>query len=140
MPTIWDSKGTIEIIVDRQMLEKNYYSQLGQDPKKATFSGYKRVFLRAVQDFLAEKISVHDLATIAGDIYYVFRLPPWFDQFNDKLSSVLHLASDLSYYAIRGENDSEIKKRYQDFLQEIKEYFEQNKNCLNNLSEESKED
>ncbi len=126
MTIIWDEKGTIEIKINKEKLQKRYYSQLGDDPRQAEFAAYKKIFLQAVNDFLTGKISVHELATVAGDIYYSFRRPFWFDQQKDQLGLVLSLAADLSFYAARGENNSAIKKRYREFLERIKEYFRQN--------------
>ncbi len=126
MTIIWDEKGTIEIKVNKEKLRKRYYSQLGDNPQRAEFAAYKKIFLQAVDDFLTSKISVHELATVAGDIYYFFRRPFWFDQQKDRLGSVLSLTADLSFYAVRGKNNSAIRKRYREFLKKIKEYFLQN--------------
>jgi hypothetical protein len=110
---------TIEISFDPKEID-DYLSLHG--PIKIEHSNYaKRVFLKAIKDFLNMKIDSELLSGVANRIYYIdkFRYPLEFDPDLDQL---LDHISELEYnLAIK--DKSTVAKH----LSEMEEYFAKNK-------------
>ncbi|MFH1601434.1 MAG: hypothetical protein ABIB61_00570 [Candidatus Shapirobacteria bacterium] len=111
---------------------RKYFSLAQVDKKKANYEDYKLVFMLALDDFFNDKLKVDDLEDLAGAIYYSTRerSPVWFDSFPDRIGNALYWASDLSYYYHKGKRDKETNRKYQDYLKEVKEYYEANTSWL----------
>jgi len=117
----------------RDILESKYYRRFLKNHKKtASINQYRRLFLHIIEDFLKGKLSSQEFSLMAGDIFFVFRSPEFFEKRDPQLAKALHYAADLDYYL-----DSQRLKQYphlkqikDSFLQEIKNYFNEHKDNL----------
>jgi len=109
--------------ITKKARHKKYISSLGKNPKRASVDKCREVFISASKDFFDEKIPIYDLSALAGDIYYIFKKPEFFDDRDEKLSRLLHLISDADYYYDTGQRFTHLLIIYKEWIDELKEYI-----------------
>ncbi len=124
MATIFmDTGEDVELEVNSDFVRKKYFSSLGDDPKKATIKQYRQVFLKAADDFIKGNLPVDDLDWLAGEILFCFRDPIWFEKMDGRFCSILFIASDLSFYYLKKDEDDHCKNVYTGWVEDIKIYL-----------------
>jgi len=113
---------------------KYFYTECLQEvlkkPKVLGFREIKLIFLVALGDFLRNKINIEDFSSIANELYYNLKKPNWFDNFPDRLGYALEDATEIDYYYKKANGDKTSQKIYNSALEDLKEYYEENKSLL----------
>lgn len=87
------------------------------------------IFLLIIRDYLDKKIDLNYLASGATQLYFQLNKPSFFDNNSaQELGNLLADISEIQYYFEQGD------KRYNSFLEKLKEYYEENKNLLKSIN------
>lgn len=63
----------------------------------ASLKQFKEMFIKAAEDFLDGNLSVNDFSFLAGDVFYVFKKPNYFEERDEKFAAALHIISDMDF-------------------------------------------
>lgn len=102
------------------------------DFREANFENKRLVFLAAFREFLKGKLSVEELSEISNHLKQLFDQESRTKE-QEEYEQMIYEAADLGYY-VRVIKDPE-KSMFAAFLKGCNNYFEKNKNLLENLPE-----
>ncbi len=122
-------------------LIKKYLKIINITPKE--FWGNKEIpivnlrfiFLMAIKDFNTQKISIDDLSTIAGNLYWPNDFNKWaspsrFDQIDYELANTLMWASELTFYNWQMKKNKKPSKLHDLIVKDIKNYYGKHKEII----------
>lgn len=117
--------GDIYELKVRHGILKKYLDEFKTTAEEAGISKLRAIFLAALRDFFSEKISTDELNYVTNRIYFEFKNPSWFDNYDTEFATILSTVSDISYIAWKGE-----KRELARIIDRLKEYYEENKHLI----------
>ncbi len=106
--------------------------------KEIPLATVRWIFLLGLDDFYKKLISLDDISTLAGDLYWPNDRNKWkgpsdFDKFDSKLGDILDWTSELTYYNWKKDASKENNKIRKSILKDMKEYYEKNKHIIKSI-------
>lgn len=111
-------------MIKKSKILKTLFEKHKVDTETIKVPGIRKIFIASLRDYFNEKLELEDLSYIATQLYFEIGNPRWFDNMDLELGRRLYWAGESDYYKRKN------KKRYQKIIEDLKNYYESNKEIL----------